>query len=647
MAEKITYKWALTPADVDRLIADVTSGGMVSFDTETTGLREHARTGDGMNGGVGARIVLATFSVRVNGEIQNWILPLSHPQSPLQASWARQLRRVLLALYEHDIRLVAHHGKFDLRWAYAHAGVNATRLLWWDTMISSHLLDENESSALKEAVPREFGVARWDDHDLSKPGAAERVPLFPLGEYGAKDTYWTLRLAERHVDLMGVGIDDPPISRDDVMLRRLGDLMLNTAMPTVRALALAEIRGLRVDSSWIGEHLAGERETSSRALREIAERYAVEGEISVAATSGYFKSWTAAAVADGDLTIAALTPTGQPQWTKEVLGKQARRGSKSAELILTARQAIKRSEYLQAWTDLTTSRGTLHPTFNAGKVVTGRLSSQSPNLQQVTSSLKPAFQAREGFVIAELDFSQIELRIAAYLSRSEPMMEAYRRGDDLHTLTAAEILGIDPADVTPDGRQRGKAGNFGLLYGMTATGFQAYADAVYGVELTEEESVETYEAFFRKWEGMREWHARQAVAAYRDGYVTSPIGRVRRLPWIWSNDPGERGKAERDAINSPVQGFASDLMQMSIASITGTLDGHKPVEGAHPIGTVHDSVVLEIREEAWEEIGRECQRRMTDVNRLLEPFHVEIDVPIEAEGIVGTRWGLDDVGTLI
>src|SRR5690606_25269247 len=131
----------------------------------------------------------------------------------------------------------------------------------------------------------------------------------------------------------------------------------------------------------------------------------------------------------------------------------------------------------------------------------------------------------------------------------------------LHRLLASEIVGKNVEDVTPDERSMAKPANFGLLYGMGALGFREYAEDVYGVVFTEEEAVEIHEAFFSLWVGMKEWHSRMVTLAHRDGQVVSPIGRVRRLPAVWDGNDRMVAAAERQAINAPVQGFASDLLQ--------------------------------------------------------------------------------------
>ena len=289
-----------------------------------------------------------------------------------------------------------------------------------------------------------------------------------------------------------------------------------------------------------------------------------------------------------------------------------------------------------------------------------------PNMQQITHSLKPAFVPDPGFVIIDADFSQIELRIAAFISRCEPMIQAYRDGKDLHRMMAAQIINhqrraewvriwgetaldegslILPEDVGDVERQAGKAANFGLLYGMGAFGFREYAETVYGVSFTLEEAHIVHAAFFDLWEGLRKWHIDTGTRASRDEQVVSPIGRIRRLPEINSADDKAASGAYRQAINAPVQGFASDMMQIAAAAVGGYMPRVPGIKGAQLLGTVHDSIFLQAPEDQWERVARQTQQYMVElVPRILKKMDCDFDVPLEAGVKVGTRYGLADVG---
>jgi DNA polymerase-1 len=654
-----TMAWVLDRSALDMLIEAISTASEVIIDLENTGLAEHAWLNGPLNGGYPARIVLASLTIPQAddaGDPTTWVVPLSHPDSPWLGRWRRVMREIAVALAQARVALWNHNLKYDARWIYAHAGVDLTPLIMWDTQIASHLLEENRSNKLKDVVPATFGVTRWDDHDLTTPGAAERVPMFDLGAYAARDTYWVWRLGTYHRQLMYLdGTQDDPETSEDVEVARLGRLATWCAMPTVATLGVIEQRGMLLDTDWVSSELTMHTHEASELYEELAQMYTVRSDgsrldpadASFAPTSHYFRDWAQAAVDAGDLQVAELTPSGKARWSKGVLKRQARKGSGVAQALLDYRGHTKKCEFLSSWLNCVTPQGTVHTTYNAGSVVTGRLSSSDPNLQQVTAVLKPAYIPRPGYVFADLDYSQIEMRGAAFIADCQPMKEAFRRGDDLHRMLAQVINGLpNLSDVTPEQRQGAKAGNFGLLYGLGPYGFMFYAEDVYDVVMTLEEATVAHRAFFELWEGIAEWHAKTVHRVHQTGQITSPIGRVRRLPGVWDANEKMVQYSERAAINSPVQGFASDLMQMAAASIEGNLPGHDRVPNVRLVGTVHDSILAEVPQDTWEESARACQDRMVGVVDVLKRLDCSFDIPLVADVKVGTRWGLKDVGEL-
>lgn len=640
-----------------RLAEHLSRADTIAFDLETTGLDEHATRGGASNGGVAARIVLAALTVVTASDRPGdgstdpvtYLLPLSHPEGEFQMRWRTVLATVATAMKESPAGLVGHNVKFDARWIYAMTGVDLTDGIVWDSQIAAHLLDENSSTRLEASSASTFGISEWGTEiDLTTPGAAERVPLILLGEYGARDTYWTWRLTMAQRFLLGREIEEweRPQDRVEVRAWRLGDFAEAVAMPTVSSLTMMEQRGFRLDAEWVNAEIfamEGDREAAASALR--ARPYApTEGTPSFAATSKWFLEWADGAVSSGDLEIIETTAKGRPRWTRSVLTKNLHRGSPVAEALLGHRHAVKRLEYLRAWTEVVSAHGTVHASYHAGRVLTGRLSSSAPNMQQITRTLKPAFIPRDGYLVAELDYSQIELRAAAFVARCGPMIAAYQRGDDLHTLMGAAVSGKAYAHVTPEDRQSAKAANFGLLYGQGAEGFRNYAEDNYGVLLTDEEAIAVVETFFDQWTGMAEWQRDSVQQAIDHGFVTSPLGRMRRLPLIHSANTWQASHAERQSMNSPVQSFASDLMQIAMADVQGLIG--ERVEGISVLATVHDSVIVETPIDGAEPRLLEVMGRMIRPHRHLEPLGCYLDVPLAVEATLGSRWGLDDHGTL-
>lgn len=661
----ITWVWG--KEDLKGLVKAIHASQKVVMDLETTGLDEYAEAGGDTNGGYPARIVLASLTLpsaeRAAAGAYNWgsfdgeqpmtyLVPLSHPASPLLGAWRKVMAIIGREINRSGKPFVNANVKFDARWVFAQAGVDLSDRIEWDTTVSSQLVDTEARTRLKIRAARDFGIEEWDDFDLSTPGAAEQVDLIQLGEYAARDTYYTWKIEEEHREQMFLTGDEEPFDSDDIQMARLGKVATYVAMPTVKTLTKVEQRGFLLDVDWVHAKIEEMDALRLKACEDILGLYgtspapapAKDG-VTTAATSKWFQGFVAQAIEAGDLRVTARTDSGNAQWNKAVLIAQQRQGSPAAGALLRHRDATKTLEFLRSWLELRDPNNVIHATYNVGFVRTGRLSCASPNLQQCANSLKPAFIPRPGHVLLDLDYSQVELRVAAFISRSQPMIEAFQRGDDLHRLLAAKIAGKAPEDVTSLERKRAKAGNFGLLYGMSPGGFQSYAATAYDVSLTLAEAQAVHSAFFEMWDGMRQWHERAKRRAYERGYVTSPIGRTQWLSDLYSKSSFKSSHAERNALNSPVQGFGSDLMQMAAASIMGTLPGYPlpRVEGAHVVATVHDEICIEVPEDRWQEILIECKRRMEDVNVFLRPLDCQMDVPIVAGPSAGTRWGVHDL----
>ena len=632
--------WVMDAAAFERFCTILGRARQVYWDLETTGLNEWGEP----DGTVPPKIVMGAFTLE-NGD--TWVLPLYHPDSPWYGKWRSMIRRVFGLMVGKALE--AHNGKFDCRWGHRHTGVDLSGSMEWDTRLSAHLLDENFTTKLKPRAEQTFDIERWDDFSLEAEGAALTVPLFDLGIYAARDTYWGWRLSENHKDRMFVDSDEQPLDDEEIEEARLGRLMKWVAMPTVRTMTAVEQRGIALDLDWVKDTIEENEALRAEHWDVLVGRYPdlESTKASFATTSLWFIAWAEAAVKAGDLEVAALTKGGKAQWSRQVLTRQARNGSEVAERLLLMRGAIKRLEYLRSWLEYVREDGRIHAGYNVGALITGRLSSSGPNLQQVTKKLRPAFISAPGYYLVDFDYSQIELRIAAFIARCQPMIDAFIRGDDLHNLIAARITGKDPMLVTPDERQGGKAGNFGFLFGQSAYGFRFYAENTYGLSFTEQECNAIYKAFFDEWEGMMSWHHRTIATAHRTGQVVSPLGRVRRLPGIHSGHDGTVKHAENAALNAPVQGFASDVMQMAAGLVEGTIAGSDRLDGVNLVATVHDSIVAEIRIDDWEALTREVIRRMTDgVLPLLRRMDVDFDVPLVAEATIGTRWGLKDIGEI-
>ncbi len=370
--------WVVTRADVARLLARIESCPVIVYDLETTGLDENAVTGGRANGGVAARVVLVSFTFPDpdGGEPDTFVVPLSHPQSPWMGQW-RKLHGLLAERMadqrERNVLLVGHNVKYDHRYTYATTGVDLTRCRVWDTVVAARLMDEDASAKLKNLVPTLFDIQRWDDVDLTYPGAAEFEPLFKLGVYAARDTYWTYRLFVHQSEALFLDEGCEPLSPDEVTDARLGQLAQIVSMPCTATLTAIEQRGVLLDQDWTRERLAEHESAAATLAGELAGRYTVKEDraLSFAPTSLWFRAWAAAAVEAGDLHVAALTPGGVPQWSALVLKRQARSGSEVAASLLALRGHEKKAEFLRSWLDKATPDGRICATYNIGTARSG------------------------------------------------------------------------------------------------------------------------------------------------------------------------------------------------------------------------------------------------------------------------------------
>jgi DNA polymerase-1 len=299
-------------------------------------------------------------------------------------------------------------------------------------------------------------------------------------------------------------------------------------------------------------------------------------------------------------------------------------------LVLEYRQLTKlKSTYVDALPALLNScTRRLHTTFDQTNTATGRLSSKNPNLQNIPirtelgREIRAAFIAEPGHVLLSADYSQIELRLLAHFSEDALLVEAFRRGDDIHTITAAKVFGVPADQVTPEHRRRAKAVNFGIVYGQTPFGLAQ----TLGIE--QKEARTFIEAYFAQYTGVRKWLDDIVEQARREMRVTTLHGRVRPLPDLHSKNPALRGFAERTAMNTPLQGTAADLIKLAMIR----LDRELVARGLKSRMTlqVHDELVFEVPEQEVETMRTLVQEQMEHV----EPLRV----PLLAEVGVGHNW---------
>lgn len=512
----------------------------------------------------------------------------------------------LMASYQYWPKdTAAHNGKYDQLWSLEKYGVCPP--VTWDTMLAEHLIDPEGPKGLKVLGAKYLGVPDWSV-DVRE---ASELPKEALYKYAAMDTAVTAEIRRR---------------------QRCNERLLNDLMiPASKALTFAEQNGVGLDR-WGAGSL---KVDLVKRGKEITEEVSAYGPCKTPREMSTLLYDTLG------LPVLERTDTGRPR----VTGSTLKRLDHPVSAMLAERQKIQKgvSAFLNPWLKATEGSDDprLYSTFRLAGTATGRLSSGGAegasgiNLQQIPRDkrFKRLIVARGGYTLAELDYSQIELRVAAHLAGEPTMLEIYRTGGDIHTRTAQAVTGRD--NVTKEDRTRAKAVNFGFLYGMGAASFKVYARDSYGVHLTDEEASGYRKKFFELYSALPVWHKRTKEAAVKNGYVETLFGRRRYLDGLKYGSGSEKGAALRQAVNTSVQSVASDMMILALGFIhrlivCGPYD-------AKIVATVHDSVLLEIAVDEAEVVARKAKYIMEHLP--LSHFKVKLNVPIEAGLSMGPRWG--------
>ena len=531
----------------------------------------------------------------------------------------RDPQRVINLLKPHiesGILWYMHNGKFDEEWFHV-VGINVRQ--HFDTMGAIYALDENNRKDLGFASQVYLGAPAYKD--LLNKEHTNLTPLNDLVEYGGKDADYTLRLGKK----LTTRLRADPLS--DRLFRKL-------LMPAVNTLTDVEIRGIPIHRGKF-QSRRFETEENVNDLVELIQEFVPSKMRPFNPNSP--QQLGVLLFNHMDFPVINMTKTGKPSTAEDVLVRLNDLDESGViDAIVDYRKwSGYRSRYFDNWAQRMDSRGRLHSTFKPFHTVTGRLSSSNPNMQQVPRDtfIRGIIGGRKAWTIVEADYSQIELRIVAHISKDRTMLRAYHLGRDIHTETAMATTGLPRSEITPEIRKKAKAINFGFVYGMGHLTFMEYSKTKFSIDVSTHEAKNYQRDFFQNFRSLRPWHARQRSVANRRKWVMSPIGRKRHLWDINSQEKGIRAEAERQAINAPVQSMASDMMLLSMVQLNGELDESV----ARVIGTVHDSILFEIRDEALDDIIPRIVYVMENLP-LEEEFDCLLTVPIKADVKVGKFW---------
>ncbi|HEY9097040.1 MAG TPA: DNA polymerase I, partial [Hydrogenophaga sp.] len=579
------YETVLTWSAFDAWLERLQTADLVALDTETTSLDE-----------MQAQIVGISFSVKP-GEAA--YVPLAHsgPDAPEQLPLEAVLAKLKPWLEDPGKAKLGQHIKYD-RHVFANHGIEV-RGYAHDTMLQSYVLEVHKSHGLASLAERHLGRSGISYESLCGKGAHQipfaQVDVTKAAEYSCEDSDQTLDV---HRALW------PQLQADEKL-----KFIYELEMASSETLYRIERNGVLIDAPTLAKqsHELGQR---IHALEQ--EAYEIAGQ---PFNLGSPKQLGEIFFDKLGMPVIKKTATGARSTDEEVLEKLAEDYPLPAKLLEHRSLSKLKGTYTDKLAQLALPRtGRVHTHYAQAVAVTGRLSSNDPNLQNIPirtpegRRVREAFVAPAGSLIVSADYSQIELRIMAHISGDQALLRAFTAGEDVHRATAAEVFGVDVAQVTPDQRRSAKVINFGLIYGMGAFGLAKSL----GIDNTAAKNYIT--RYFERFAGVKQYMDDTRAMAKEKGYVETVFGRRLQLPGIKDQKGAKLAGLERAAINAPMQGTAADLIKMSMVAVQKALDEQQ--RATKMIMQVHDELVFEVPEAEVDWVKTEVPRLMAGVAEL-------------------------------
>jgi DNA polymerase-1 len=592
-----TYHLVETKEKREQLIADLGKQSMICFDTETTGLDAH-----------NSDLVGMSFAYRVS---EAYYIPVSESREE-----AQQLVNEFKSIFENEnISKIGQNIKYDLsilKWY----GIEIKGKLF-DTMVAHFLIQPDMRHNMNVLAETYLNYSPVSIETLiGKKGKGQlnmrAVPIEEIKEYAAEDADITLQLKNKFEPML-----------KDTHTKKLFE---EIEIPLIPVLADMEAEGIALDKNALKE-LSGELEK---------DILTVENEIQGLARTPFNISSPKQV---GDILFEVLkivekpkkTKTGQYATGEDVLAKLVGKHDIVGK-ILDYRELVKlKNTYVDTLPELVNPRtGRIHTSYNQVVAVTGRLSSDNPNLQNIPirtergREIRKAFVARdENHILLSADYSQIELRIIAELSKDAGMIEAFQSGQDIHKATAAKVYNVSLEEVTSDMRRNAKMVNFGIIYGISAFGLSER------LNIPRREAATIIENYFEKYPRIKAYMDESIAIAKEKGYVETIMGRRRYLRDINSTNHTVRGYAERNAINAPIQGSAADMIKIAMINIHNDFK-EKGIKSKMLL-QVHDELVFDVLKEELELAKSIIENRMKNAIPTLS-------VPMEVGMGTGYNW---------
>ena len=596
-----SYETILTKKDLKEWANKLNKCEVFAIDTETDSLDT-----------VTANLVGISLSVKEGG---GCYIPIGHKYDdcPKQLDIDDVIKELGSSIEKNKLKAVGQNLKFDIPILHRHGIVLDE--FHADTMLMSYVLN---STATRHGMDKlamfylDYETVKYSDvtGTASKQINFSAVEIEVASHYAAEDADITLRLFNKLDSLL----KDKP-----TQIKLLQDI----EYPLVHVLSRVEQNGAKIDKNKLSEH---SKELSEKIAKLSSEAFKIAGEEFNLDSP---KQLLEVLYEKLKLPILKKTPKGQPSTNEETLQRLSEE-YELPKIILKYRTLAKlKSTYTDSLIRIeNTQTKRIHTSYQQAVTSTGRLSSTEPNLQNIPIKtaegrrIREAFVPDKGNILISADYSQIELRIMAHLSKDKNLTHAFNNNLDVHSATASEVFGVSLEDVTQDHRRSAKAINFGLMYGMSAFGLTRQLD------IPRAEAQKYLDTYFERYTGVKDYMANIKAQAKEDMFVETIMGRRLYLNEINAANGLRRQAAERAAINAPLQGSAADIIKKAMIDIDAFLDKEMPE--VKMIMQVHDELIFETPKKNAQEV-------LSTMKDMMEAA-VKLDIPLIAEAAIGTNW---------
>ena len=597
---KNSYKCITTKEGLKKLIKDATKAETVAIDTETTGLDY-----------IDSELVGISLSFKAG---EGFYIPVGHKDdSTPQLALDYVLAELKPLLENNDKKFIGQNIKFDKN-VLSKYGVNISSIKN-DTMMMSYVLDASATRHNLDALASFYlGYKTSTFEEVAGKGVKQvtfdQVPIEVATNYAAEDADITLRLYDEL---------SPKLESID----SLNKLNEEIEIPLIEVLSNMERNGAILNAKILN---AQSKDLESRIKKLEKKAYKIAGE---EFNLGSTKQLREIFFEKLGYKVIKKTPGGQPSTDEKVLAELAEEYELPKVLLEHRTLSKLKSTYTDKLPDQISSlSGKVHTSFHQAVTTTGRLSSSDPNLQNIPirtedgRRIRQAFEPSKGNKFISADYSQIELRVMAHLSKDPGLLSAFQDGEDVHSKTASEVFNVGIDDVTPDLRRNAKAINFGLIYGISAFGLGKQ------LSITRNLAAEYMAMYFEKYPRVKEYMESTKESASQNGYVETLFGRRLYLREINASNPMRRQASERAAINAPVQGTAADIMKIAMIKMHQSLEKEK--SQAQIILQVHDELILDTPEKEIDKVVNLTTEAMMGA--------AQLDVPLEIDIGIGDNW---------